>query len=352
LPRSLRLPPWITFLARIEQSEDHDEAARLYRGGREFLQQGHAAHSVERFRNAVAIERGNHDYQLGLAVGLLEAGRLDEAQQTLASLLEQDSTDGAANLMMARVLQKEGSFTMASSFYHRAIYGRWEDNPAENRVKVRFELADLLTRQNTKEELLAELLPLQEEAPSDLETRMRIGLLFVAAGSPGRGADIFREALKAHPQDADAYAGLGEAEFARGSYRAAQFDFAAASRLAPDNPTIRRRLELCNEVLALDPAQRGLDAGERYARSRKVLELTLARVEPCLGASSPQSHQDLLDMSRTALKRPASLSRQSKESEAAVDLAERLWANRKKECAQIAVVQDEPLALVLAKLAQ
>ena len=62
----------------------------------------------------------------------------------------------------------------------------------ENRLRVRFELIDLLAQRNSKEELLAELLPIQDEAPRDLKTRTQMGRLFLLAGSPARAADIFR----------------------------------------------------------------------------------------------------------------------------------------------------------------
>ncbi len=47
---------------------------------------------------------------------------------------------------------------------------------------------------------------------------------------------------------------MGEAEFARGNYRASQRDFQRPRvQLAPDDPGVRRQLDRCNEVLQLDP---------------------------------------------------------------------------------------------------
>ena len=153
-----------TFLVRIERAEDQAEATRLVAEGRAMMQGGRYAEAVERFKDAISIDRDNRDYRLALADALLAAKNFMEAESTLSELLQRDSTDGDANLAMARVLVGESKIAEGISFYHRAIYGQWRTDAAQNRLKVRFELVDLLARQNAKEELLAELLPLQDAA--------------------------------------------------------------------------------------------------------------------------------------------------------------------------------------------
>ena len=56
-----------------------------------------------------------------------------------------------------------------------------------------------------------------------------MGRLFLLAGSPARAADVFRGILHDSPANAEAHAGLGEAEFARDNYRAAQRRFSGRS---------------------------------------------------------------------------------------------------------------------------
>jgi Flp pilus assembly protein TadD len=97
------------------------------------------------------------------------------------------------------------------------------------------------------------LLPVQAQAPLDVKTQVRIGRLFLQAGSPTRSADTFRAILHDAPTSAEAYAGLGESDFARGNYRAAQRSFQAAVRLAPNDTPSAQRLETCNQLLTLDP---------------------------------------------------------------------------------------------------
>ncbi|MGA3188248.1 MAG: tetratricopeptide repeat protein [Bryobacteraceae bacterium] len=320
------------YLARTERSENRAEAERLAAAGQ--------------FKAALAIERDNPAYWLALGQAQLAAGELADAEGTLTELLRRDSTAGAANLALARVLVKEGRIAEAVSIYHRAIYGRWDRDAEKNRVDVRFELVNLLAQQGSKEELLAELLPLLDVAPDDLGVRERLGRLFLVAGSPVRAEEIFREILRQHPLDADAYAGLGESEFARENYQAARSDFQTAANLRPFDTEILARLKLSTEVLALDPMRRGIGPEEQYQRSLKMLDLATESIDRC-GAAVPGT--DTAQKIITSHARPAKL---SEAVESNLNLAEQLWKSRQQMCKQAPTAEEEPLRLVLAKIAQ
>ncbi|MGH9646654.1 MAG: tetratricopeptide repeat protein [Bryobacteraceae bacterium] len=341
-----------TFLVRIERAEDQAEATRLVAEGRAMMQGQRYAEAAERFKDAISIDRNNRDYWLALADALLAAKNFMEAESALDELLQRDSTDGDANLAMARVLVGESKIAEGISFYHRAIYGRWTTNAAQNRLKARFELVDLLARQNAKAELLAELLPLQDEASFDLQTRTRIGELFLAAGSPARAADVFRDIVHRDSRNADAYAGLGQAEFASGDYQQAEADFLDASRLKPDDADIRKRLELCEQILSLDPTRRGLASNERYERSLKLVSLALDQIKPCLLTPPPGPAQELVDAANKTLKARVAELRQNAATDSNLDLAEQLWKARGKDCGSSTPASDDPLSLVLAKIAR
>jgi tetratricopeptide (TPR) repeat protein len=340
-----------TFLARTERTESRVEAARLFSEGQNFLRQGNDAAAIESIRDAIEIERGNRYYERTLAEAQLAAGKTADAGVTLNALLASDSTDGQANLIMARVQEKDGQFPEAISYFHRAIYGQWPGDAAANRLRVRFELIDLLAKRDSKEELLAELLPVEDQAPRDISARVRMGKLLLQAGSPPRSADVFRGILQEAPGNAAARAGLGEAEFAQGNYRAAQRDFQSALRLTPNDATIRQRLDLCNELVTLDPTLRGLDPAERLSRSRKLLELAVDDVTQCTGQNPSAEMRVLLDDAANILKARSSPARQSATAESNLDLAEQMWQFRAKDCAQ-PPVKNSPLALVMDRLAR
>ncbi len=333
-----------TFLARTERQENRADAERLAAAGRALIGQGRPVEAVSQLKGAIAVERENPDYWLALGQAQLAAGELTAAEATLTELLRRDSTAGPANLALARVLLKEGRITEAVSAYHRAIYGRWDHDAESNRVSVRFEVVNLLVQQGSKEELLAELLPLLDIAPNDLDVRKRLGRLFLTAGSAARAEEIFREILRQHPQDPDAHAGLGEAEFARGNYQTARSDFQIAANLRPSDEKIAARLQLCSEVLALDPMRRGLPPEEQYRRSVRMLKAAGAAIERC-GKAVPDAAQE-------AMKSKARVGHMSESVETNLDLAEQLWKIRQQECKETPHAEEEPLRLVLGKIAQ
>ena len=339
-----------TFLARTERAETLVEAARLFERGRVLMQDGENAKAIEPIKDAIAIERQNRDYLRTLAQAQFAAGKAADAESTLTELLQSDSTDGLASLIMARVMVNQGRSPEAISYFHRAIYGRWNDDAAKNRLRARFELIDFLAQHNSQEELLAELLPVQDQAPRDLKARTRIGRLFLQAGSPARAADTFRGILHDAPANAEAYEGLGEAEFVRGNYTAAEREFQATLRLAPDDEAARRRLDICNELLMLDPTMRGLGPMERFRRSLKLVRLARDEISQCIGPNPPPELRELLDKAGKELEAHVSSARQSEMSEGNLDLAEQIWQARKMQCTSPPTA-DSALALVMARLA-
>jgi tetratricopeptide (TPR) repeat protein len=339
------------FLANLERVESRAQAVRLFREGRNLMARGDNAGAIERIGDAISLARGNREYLRTLAQAQLAAGKIADAESTVTDLLNTDSTDGLASLTMARALEKQGRYVEAISYFHRAVYGQWSQDAAGNQLRARFELIDLLAARNSKDELLAELLPIQDKPPHDLQERARLGRLFLQAGSPARAAGLFRGVLRDAPSDADAYAGLGEAEFAQSQYRQAQRDFEAALRLNANNQEARKGLDLCGSLLALDPTLRGLSGQERFERGLKLLGLTRSDAASCAGANPDADLQQLLDAAAKALNARVSEAKRADAAESDLDAAERLWQARLKEC-KAPPAADTPLALVLARISQ
>src|SRR5215831_12078826 len=92
------------WLAKTERAESVAEAARLFHEGQSLMRQGKNAAAAERIQDAILLARRNREYRRSLAEAQLAAGSPGAAETTLADLLLTDSTDGAANLLMARVM--------------------------------------------------------------------------------------------------------------------------------------------------------------------------------------------------------------------------------------------------------
>jgi len=339
-------------LAKTERLETAAQAARFYGEGQRLVRDGKYAAAAESFRSAIANARDNTEYPLALGRALLGAGQLEDAGTALAELLKADAMAGAPNLEMARVLAKQGQLEEAAFYYHRAIYGQWGQDANANRVATRFELADLLAKRNSKADLLAELLPLQDQASIDANTQKKLAGLYLTAGSPARAATILRDLVRARPQDVEAHSGLGDAEFARADYAAAQSAFVAALRLSPNDTHVQSALELTDRVLILDPMRRGLSGQERYERSVHVLELVAAKIPQCITAAQATADADLINAVNAALKQRVAVPGQTDAVEANVDLANKLWQAERTTCASAVSPEDQPLQLVLAKAAQ
>ncbi|MEP6989358.1 MAG: tetratricopeptide repeat protein [bacterium] len=332
-------------LARMDVRESRVAAAALYDQGRVLLVLGKASEAGDRFATALSMERGNLSYARALAQAELQDGRAEEAGRTLQDVLNRAETDGAANLLMARVLVRQRRPADAKSYFHRAIYGKWGADSVSRSVEARLELIDLLATRHSESELLAELLPLEAMPNDSLAPRRRLAHLFIEAGAPDRASEIFRALLSDDPRDADAYAGLGEAALALGNFRAARADYAEAARLLPRNARIVARAALADTVYAISPSVRGIGAVARDARSRALLDAVSRRVDACAGtwrsALSDSAHATL---ARVAPKDGVG------SADAQASLAGDLWSARPAACRD--AFNDDALTIVLRHMAQ
>jgi tetratricopeptide (TPR) repeat protein len=339
-----------TALARVDIRGRKSYAAREFRTGEQLLAQAKTEQAIEHLRTASMLDDDNSGYATALAQAILADGRPRDAEQLLLPLLERNPTDGAANLAMARVLAQEGRIEEAKSYYHRAIYGVWPGGAHENRTEARFELIDLLARTNARQELLAELLPIQDDSANTPAQRMKIAHLFVVAGSPSRAVAIFRELLRRNKPDADAYVGLAEAALSLGDFATARADLIAAQKLTPDDSTkYQGRIALADSVIALDPTQLGLSQPEQYRRARNLVQMTLKSARSCLAAQAPQVGV-ALDSASAFLVSPAPSDGRASSIQQALSVAQSLWGLQRTRCA--AAPPDGVLALIQNRIAQ
>ena len=219
--------------------------------------------------------------------------------------------------------------------YHKAIYGSWAEHARDNRIQVRIELVATLGKFGRKTQAEAELLLLLAEMPEDVVFQKQIGQLLLDYGLVKESAEVFRGITQRTPQDGDAYASLGRAEFALGDFRSAQQAFRGALRRNPADVTSKKQFELAEQILALNPNLRGLNTSEKYARSRNLMEAALGSLDQCLAAETnplPPSTTEIADAARKSLQhrgRPRSL---GDATEANVALSEQLWKARIDSC--------------------
>ena len=343
------------FLAKAQEAEVQHLAQQSYLDGLLLRRAGKTDKAVEALRRAHALEPEQTEYELELIDALIAVRKLDQAELLVDDVLEREPNDGRANLLAAHLMIAKGRTVDAESYYHRAIYGEWPSDAAAHRVSVRMELADFLAARGNREDLLAELLPLQEEVGKDTAKQQHLAELFLAAGSPSRAADEYRALIKQNRKNAAAYAGLGEAELQRGEYRLAHEAFLTAADQKPDDPSIRRNAELSSTLMALDPTLRKLTSMEKYQRSLHILDVARSSLESCIAnhpALSSGETGQLLTSANDALTNELRTVSTNEIAEAALSLAEKTWQERIKVCGAANSPEEEPLHLIMEKLAQ
>ena len=337
------------FLARTERQAVESEAGDHYRQGLAALQRGRAGDAVDLLRRAYTMERENRDYQLNYVAALTAARKFDDAEANIQALLQSDPNHGPANLLAARLRVQENKFADAESHYHRAIYGAWPENAAAHRLRVRLELVQLLRSRGEHEELLAELLALEAEAHGNVAILKQVANLYLTDGSPSRAAYVYRELNQSNPDDIDDYVGLGEAELAQGDYRTALVAFLDANRRKPGQLSVQRDIGLSNRMTALDPTPRHLKSADKFARSTEILQLSRAALNGCIGPADPLRR--MLDDADKMLAEKAPAHVTNELAEARLTFAEQLWQARTKTCGASTSAEEQPLRLIMAKLA-
>jgi tetratricopeptide (TPR) repeat protein len=336
-------------LAKVERTELQNQAHSLYQQGQALLKQGQPEQAVEFLRQAHALERQNRLYQLALVDALLASRKFDQASDVLHDQLQSNPNGGEANLMMARLLVKEGKVEDAESYYHRAIYGGWSADAAEHRLQARLELVHLLASQADHAALLAELLPLDNEV-NDPATRLNIARLYLTAGSPGRAAAVYRDLLRSNPNDPKTLTGLGETELELGDYHAAMNAFVNAYRANPADVAARAKIELSSAVTALDPTPRRLRSAEKFRRSNRILDLARSAMQRCAAGRGLATSDDLGHADVLLAQSPAAITNETSEERLA--LAEHLWKDRLSSCGTPVTAQQQPLQVIMEKLAR
>jgi tetratricopeptide (TPR) repeat protein len=336
-------------LANLERTELQNQSLVLFHQGQALMKQHKPEQALEFIRQAHAMERRNPEYQLALVDALLATNKLDQASDLLRDQLQSNPNGGEANLMMARLLVKESKTDDAEAYYHRAIYGTWGGDAANHRLQARLELVDLLVKKGDRVDLLAELLPLENEV-TDPATEMKIARLYVTAGSPTRAAGVYRSLLLSKPNDPKTLTGLGQTELELGDYHAAMNAFVNAYRADPADVVARANIELSSAVTALDPTPRGLSSAEKFDRSNRILDLARTAMQRCAAVHGLATSDDLGTADVLLAKKPTSVTNET--SEERLTLAEQLWKDRLTSCGTAVNAQERPLQLIMEKLAR
>lgn len=345
--------------ARSFKEERRDRGRLLFEAAESAMAADKFEEAASYYRDALLHSRDDPTYRLGLSRALFAAGRYSETENHLTTVRVGDPTSGIVNLLLARLAANEGRVDEAVSYYRTAVYGRWDDSTEDERIDIRFELADFLEASGRDSLLTAELTELAEALPNDPGVRTRLARQQARAGQYEQASALLQSVIESQPGNREALIGRGDAEFQLHNYLTARTQYNKALMYDSDEETIRKA-RLCTSILELDPTRVGIGASERLRRSRVVIERALEAAAVCrnpgaeafVGPSGPwpDGLRGRIEPARAALE-----TRQNEAGDAAVQtnllLAVDLWDLAASLCAPEGP-SDEPLSHVIARARQ
>ena len=308
-------------LQSLHASAKHDRVASHIARAQAARSRGDLLAAVDEYRAALQLDRVVLEARRALALALVELGRLGEGESYLLDLLRQDPTNGPLNRGLARIHAARGRTDLARASFHRAIYGEWPAERTEERVATRFEFIDFLTKNEAREEVLAELLRVRAELPSGQTAAVRrTADLLAAQGAGALAIDMLRTATLSSPRDVDLLAHLADLQITQGQTSDARATLRKALSIER-TPELTSRLAVVERVMEIDPTLPGLGLVTRTRRARLVLSAVMRETEAC--AQTPAVVPLRADAA-LQLRRRASADAERAEAELA--LARRLWS--------------------------
>jgi tetratricopeptide (TPR) repeat protein len=344
----------VTYLSTQAYAARQQQLARQWfdRGARE-MRAGRLDQAVLDFRTALAYSHDNFSYRLRLAEALAGEGHTRQAQAYLLALWEEEPGNGTVNLELARLAERSNDVSSALRFFHGAIYGLWQDDPAGHRREARIELIEFLLKHNQAQQAQSELIALAADLPPNPELLLRVADLMRQAGDYQRALDEYGRALALAPRDPRALAGAGEVAFELRRYEDARRYLQEAVAEHTQEPHAASDLAVAELVLGMDPYRPHLSASERARRIVRAFGKGEERLQQCASAHSIRldSGDSPLAADYAELQKrkrditPRKLQRNPEGGEAAMDLVFRIERDTERVCGQ-GSASDQALLLI------
>jgi predicted Zn-dependent protease len=263
------------------------------RGDRELARHAPDA-AVDAYRTALARgDDGDPEVRFKLAEALIAAGRTMEAESRLQTLWVEAPGRGPVNLALARLAVEGGRIPEAVRYYHAAIDGAWDRDPAQSRRAASFELARVLLDHRDPTAARAELILLADAVGDDPDQTLNVARMLVEAGDARTALMLARRTLAARPDDVGALTLAADLDFRDARYAEAVRLLQRAARQGPLPTSADGELRDAQDVLALDPLAPRLGRVTRQARLRRVLMVLRARVDMCVMLAGAQVSPEL-----------------------------------------------------------
>lgn len=348
---------WVatTFVTKAYAARQQQLARQWFERGEGDLRTARFDAAVQELQTALAYSPENFQFRLRLAEALAAEGQTRQAQAYLHVLWDEEPGNGTVNRELAQLAARNHDVAAALRFYHGAIYGLWQDNPAQRRRETRMELIQFLLANRAQQQAQSELIGLADDLPRDPALKLRVAGLMMKAGDYRRALQEYREVISIDPNDADALAGAGDAEFSLQMYREASDYLRRAVAAHTPDPQAAAELQTTELVLLMDPYQPRLTASEREQRILNAFAQAGNRLQQCASSRSialdqPSGSSPLpADYASWRALKPSinarELRRNPQHGDAAMDLVVRIERDSAQICGPGSAA-DEALMLV------
>jgi len=351
----------ITYFLTHAYAARQDHLAReWFQRGQDRLKSNRLDQAVKAFQTAIVYSPDDFAYRLHLAQALIADQQFRQAETYLQALWEEEPDNGRVNLELARLAAARGVFAIAVRYYHGAVYGFWNHDPAARRRQAHLELVQYLLQHKAMPQAESELIALAAELPRDPAWMVRVGDLFQTAGVYDRALLEYSNALALDPRNPAALAGAGQAAFQLGRYEEARQYLRRALAVNPRDQQSAGLLRTADLVLQLDPFAHRLGADERSRRVLRDLQQAQDRLESCakdrgmaIDVTPPQTRLQSDYAQLLALRRRlsvAALRRQPELVDTAMDLVFRAERDAVQPCG--AATGPDHALLLLARRRQ
>ncbi len=260
-------------MLRLAERRDPSYAPLHFHLGRSLLDSSDPAAAVDAFRRAIELERADANYQVGLGRALRQAGRLEEAATALRAALVLDPQHAGAHQLLGLTLRALGDDAGANDHLSQVrrysvevVRDPWLGGAQRNAasVETHLEWARSYISAGRLESAVKLLSGLAAAHPDRAEVFRRLGEAQVRSGEADGAADAYARAVAIEPYDLDTRTALADILLQQGDLAGAQEAVSFVLATEPDDPNA---LTVAAAILV----RRGR-AGEAAARLQSVLD--------------------------------------------------------------------------------
>jgi superkiller protein 3 len=230
-------------IAEVLQVVERHPTAEGYNAlGALFAQRGKLNCAIPAFREALRLDNKARDARYNLAQALIGKGEKTEAASQLQVLIEQQPKSAPAHNALGTLLQSEGKLEAAAEEFRVAL----QSDP--HFAYAAYNLAQVLITQKRYPAAIFYLQnALKSSPPADLSPQLQValGVAYAESGDSDQAIATLREAIKSHPDLAEAHFNLAALYAKRGpalGYQSAITEYKETLRIDPRDDEARLSL--------------------------------------------------------------------------------------------------------------